>query len=203
MKLLSASLSVLLGSMFLLGGCASYPEPVRVGEGTTLISYQAATQGGVQQGTARWSGVIARVQNNANDTRLEVVYFPSNSSGRPKVVDKTDGRFVAYIQGFVDPMVYQQGKSVTVLGALSQPEAGMVDQYQYIYPVIKEAKVYLWPKQQETRVDVIDPWPMWRTPYPYWGHGPAIRIRTTIPTGEKPAQGSGHVEDSQQGSQQR
>lgn len=196
-------LSVLFASTLVLGGCASYPEAVRVTEGTPLISYQSATQGGVQQGTARWSGVIAKVQNNANDTRLEVVYFPANASGRPQVADQTDGRFVAYIQGFVDPMVYQQGKAVTVLGNLSQPEAGMVDQYQYVYPVVKEAKVYLWPKQQETRVDVIDPWPMWRAPYPYWGYGPAIRIRTTTPTGETPAQGSGHATHSQQGSEQR
>ena len=196
-------LSVLFASALVLGGCASYPEAVRVSEGTTLISYQSATQGGVQQGTARWSGVIAKVQNNANDTRLEVVYFPANASGRPLVADQTDGRFVAYIPGFVDPMVYQQGKSVTVLGSLSQPEAGMVDQYQYVYPVVKEAKVYLWPKQQETRVDVVDPWPMWRAPYPYWGYGPAIRIRTTTPIGGTPAQGSGHAEHSQQGSEQR
>jgi len=100
-------------------------------------------------------------------------------------------------------MVYQQGKSVTVLGQLAPAETGLVDKFEYIYPVIQQAVVYLWPKQQDTRVDVVEPWPMWRTPYPYWGYGPAIRIRTTIPTGEKPAQGPIHVEQSNQGTQQR
>ncbi len=187
----------------LISGCASYPEAVKVADGTSLVSYQSATQSKVQQGTARWSGVIAKVQNNTNNTRLEVVYFPGNESGRPKVSDQTEGRFVAYIDGFVDPMVYQQGKAVTVLGQLTASETGLVDKFQYVYPVIQQAIVYLWPKQQDTRVDVVDPWPLWRTPYPYWGYGPAIRLRTTIPTGENPAQGPLHVEKSIEGTSQR
>lgn len=191
-------------SALLLAGCATYPEPVSVANGTTLISYQAATQGSVQQGTARWSGVIAKIQNNPTDTKLEIVYFDSNSNGRPKVGDQTAGRFVAYVKGFLDPVVYQAGKSITVLGELSQPEAGKVDEYQYIYPVIQQSKVYLWPQVQETRVDMIEPWPMWRSPYyPYGGYGPQIRIRTTNPTGETPTQGPAHVDNSSQGSQQR
>lgn len=197
-------LSLIFISAFVISGCASYPEAVKVADGTPLISYQSATQGKVQQGTARWSGVIAKVENNANNTRLEVVYFPGNESGRPKISDQTEGRFVAYINGFVDPMVYQQGKAVTALGQLAQPEAGMVDKFQYIYPVIQQAVVYLWPKQQDTtRVDVVDPWPLWRAPYPYWGYGPAIRIRTTTPIGEQPAQGPLHVEKSNNGTSQR
>jgi len=187
----------------LLSGCATYPDAVKVAEGTPLVSYQSATQGKVHAGMARWSGVIAKVDNNASNTRLEVVFFPANDSGRPKISDQTAGRFVAYINGFVDPMVYQQGKSVTVLGQLTQPETGLVDKFEYIYPVIQQAVVYLWPKQQESRVDIVEPWPLWRTPYPYWGYGPAIRVRTTIPTGEKPAQGPLHVEQSIQGTQQR
>jgi outer membrane lipoprotein len=196
-------LSIALVSAVFISGCATYPDAVKVADGTPLISYQSATQGKVHSGTARWSGVIAKVENNANNTRLEVVFFPGNDSGRPKISDQTEGRFVAYIAGFVDPMVYQQGKSVTVLGQLTQPETGLVDKFEYLYPVIQQAVVYLWPKQQDTRVDIVEPWPLWRTPYPYWGYGPAIRVRTTIPTGEKPAQGPLHVEQSSQGTQQR
>lgn len=196
-------LPIIAFTSIVLTGCASYPESVRVPDGTALIEYPSAKQGTVQQGTARWSGVIAKVENNAQNTRLEVVYFPGNSTGRPKVTDQTEGRFVAYINGFVDPMVYQQGKSVTVLGQLSQPESGMVDKFTYIYPVIQQATVYLWPKQQETRVDMVEPWPLWQTPYPYWGYGPMYRIRTTTTTGEKPAQGPSNVQKSNQGTPQR
>ncbi len=194
---------ILFSSVLVLAGCASYPEQVRVADEATLVSFPATIKAGLTQGPARWSGVIAKVQNNSQNTRLEIVYFPSGAHGRPLVEKNTEGRFVAYAKGFLDPVVYQSGKQVTVLGQLAPFEAGKVDQYQYSYPVIEASAVYLWPKQQETtRVDV-EPWPLWRGPYPYWGYGSGIRIRTTIPTGETPTQGPAHVQHQDQGSQQR
>jgi outer membrane lipoprotein len=194
---------ILFSSLLVLGGCASYPEPVRVSDEASLVSFQATVKAGLTQGQARWSGVIAKVQNNSQNTRLEIVYFPSGTHGRPITDKDTEGRFVAYAKGFLDPVVYQPGKQVTVLGQLSPFEAGKVDQFQYSYPVIQASAVYLWPKQRETtRVDV-EPWPMWRGPYPYWGYGPAIRIRTTTPTGATQTQGPADVQQQDQGLQQR
>lgn len=178
----------------LLSGCATYPDAVSVSEGTSLVSYEAAIKGGINKGTARWSGVIAKVDNNAKETRLEIVYFPAKSNGRPLISDTTAGRFVAYVPSFLDPMVYQQGKQITVLGPLAQSEAGMVDKFQYIYPVISQATVYLWPKQQEHTQVELDAWPMWRNPYfPYWG---PVRVRTTHPTGATQTQGQPNVQSS-------
>ncbi len=183
-------------SLMALAGCASYPEPVRIADNVALTSYENATQQNIDFGTARWSGVIAEISNQANQTRLEVVYFPSGSNGRPSVSDQTQGRFVTYIKGFLDPMVYQRGKSVTVLGELTRAEVGKVDEYEYRYPVIKDAKVYLWPKQEE-RIEVIDSWPMMR-PYPYyWGYSPGIRVRT-ITKQHSTIQGPVHVDNNKQ-----
>ncbi|MDR7122922.1 Slp family lipoprotein [Rheinheimera soli] len=183
-------------SLMILAGCASYPEQVRIADNVALTSYENAAQQNVDFGTARWSGVIAEVSNKADKTRLEVVYFPSGTNGRPAVSDQTKGRFVAYIKGFLDPMVYQPGKSVTVLGELSRSETGKVDEYEYRYPVIKDATVYLWPKQED-RVEVIDTWPMMR-PYPYyWGYGPGIRVRT-ITKQQSTTQGPVHVDNNKQ-----
>lgn len=183
-------------SLMILAGCASYPEQVRIADNVALTSYENAAQQNVDFGTARWSGVIAEVSNKADKTRLEVVYFPSGTNGRPAVSDQTKGRFVAYIKGFLDPMVYQPGKSVTVLGELSRSETGKVDEYEYRYPVIKDATVYLWPKQED-RVEVIETWPMMR-PYPYyWGYGPGIRVRT-ITKQQSTTQGPVHVDNNKQ-----
>jgi outer membrane lipoprotein len=183
-------------SLMILAGCASYPEQVRIADNVALTSYENAAQQNVDFGTARWSGVIAEVSNKADKTRLEVVYFPSGTNGRPVVSDQTKGRFVAYIKGFLDPMVYQPGKSVTVLGELSRSETGKVDEYEYRYPVIKDATVYLWPKQED-RVEVIETWPMMR-PYPYyWGYGPGIRVRT-ITKQQSTTQGPVHVDNNKQ-----
>lgn len=196
-------LSLLSLSLLTLSGCASYPQQVQVKDESVLVSYPAAVKANISQGLARWSGVIAKVQNNSNNTRLEIVYFPSTSQGRPLVEKPTEGRFVAYATGFLDPVVYQAGKQVTVLGQLAPMESGKVDQYQYVYPVIDSATVYLWPKQAETTRVEVDSWPYWRGPYPYWGYGSGIRIRTTIPTGQTPTQGPANVQTGNQGTQQR
>jgi len=185
-------------SLVLLAGCASYPSSVKVENEASLVSYQAAVKAGINNGPARWSGVIAKVQNNSQDTRLEVVYFDSASNGRPLSDKATAGRFVAYAKGFLDPMVYQPGKQITVLGQLATFEQGKVDEYQYNFPVLQQAIVHLWPKQVEpTRLE-MEPFPWWRQPYPYYW-GPAVRIRTTIPTS---TQGPVNVQ-SEQGSNQR
>ncbi len=181
-------------AMMLLAGCASYPDAVRVSDESVLVSYQAVTQGGVVQGTARWSGVIAKVQNNATDTRLEIVYFPSASGGRPQVSDQTPGRFVAYVKGFLDPLVYAQGKQVTVLGSIAAIESGHVEQFNYRFPVLNQATVYIWPKKQE-RIEV-DTYPMWDS---FWGMRGGVNVHTIIavPQGQQPTtQGPVNVQDN-------
>lgn len=194
---MSKTCVVIAVSLMMLAGCASYPKQVQVADNVALTSYENAVQQNIYFGTARWSGVIAEITNQSNQTRLEVVYFPSGSNGRPAVSDQTQGRFVTYIKGFLDPMVYQRGKSVTVLGELTQSEMGKVDEYEYRYPVIKDAAVYLWPKVEETRVEVVDPWSMMR-PYPYyWGYGPAVRVRT-ITKSQTTTQGPVHVDNNKQ-----
>lgn len=194
---MSKKFAVVALSLMILAGCASYPEQVRVADNVALVSYEQSVQQSVDFGTARWSGVIAQVSNKADQTRLEVVYFPSAANGRPAVSGQTKGRFVAYIKGFLDPMVYQQGHSVTILGELTRFETGKVDEYDYRYPVIKDATVYLWPKLQETRVEMIETWPLIR-PYPYyWGYGPTVRVRT-ITKQQSTTQGPVHVDNNKQ-----
>ena len=64
--------------------------------------------------------------------------------------------------------------------------------------VIKDAKVYFWPKLEE-RVEVLDTWPMMRPyPYPYyWGYGPGIRVRT-VTKPHSTTQGPVHVDNNKQ-----
>lgn len=190
MRTLAAGCTLALA---VLAGCATYPDAVRVSDESMLVSYQAVTQSAVTTGTARWSGVVAKIQNNPTQTRLEIVYFPAAAGGRPQVSDQTPGRFVAYVNGFLDPLVYSQGKQVTVLGPLQPAEHGHVEQYPYVFPVIGQATVHLWPKKQE-RVEV-ETFPMWD---PYWGMRGGIRIHTIIPVhqGQQPAtQGPAHVQE--------
>ena len=157
---------------FYLAGCASYPEVVRVPENTPLVSFTDASRANEQslQQRARWSGVIAEVQNLATQTRLDVLYYPASDSGRPITRNEPVGRFRVYVETFLDPAIYQQGKSITALGTIKAKESAKIGDYEYQYPTLGSAIVYLWPKEKpRSQVSVFYGWhghhPMW-----YW-HG--------------------------------
>ncbi len=157
----------------ILVGCASYPDLVNVPEGTKLADFTQENKAGVNQlgETARWSGVIASIKNGKTSTTLDVLYYPAQSNGRPKLSDEPIGRFRTKVNKFLDPAVYKKGKSITVLGSVKTKETGIIGEYEYEYPTVGDAKVYLWPKLQEpARVEFYYGWhgyhPSW-----YWHNG--------------------------------
>lgn len=145
MKLLTKSLMI-LGAIALLGGCASYPDLVSVPENTKLTEYSSASADDAklvgQQ--ARWSGVIADIKNEVDKTRFDVLYYPAKSNGRPDLKDDPVGRFRVYVNGFLDPEVFKKGKSVTALGEIKSSESQKIDEYEYVYPTLTNAKLHLW-----------------------------------------------------------
>ena len=159
--------------LLLVTGCASYPDVVGVPEGTQLVEFTDENKVGTSHvgKQARWSGVIAEVKNGKVDTTLEVLYYPAQTNGRPKTKGEPLGRFRAKVDKFLDPAVYKKGKSITALGALKQKESGKIGEYEYEYPTIDNAKVFLWPKlQPPTQVEFYYGWhgynPRW-----YWHNG--------------------------------
>jgi len=161
-------------AVFLLVGCSVFPEAIETPDDQALVSYQSAVNNSQQVvgQTARWGGVIADVRNGEDYTVIEMVNFPLKSWGRPTVGDDSNGRFLALIDGFIDPAVYEQGRSLTILGVVEETRIGKIDDYTYTYPVIKATGYHLWKKEQP-RVDAqIDYSPLWfrhnfYAPYPY------------------------------------
>ncbi len=137
---------MMLGAIALLGGCASYPDLVSVPENTTLAEYSSASADDAklvgQQ--ARWSGVITDIKNEADKTRVDALYYPAKSNGRPDLKDVPVGRFRVYVNGFLDPEVFEKGKPVTVLGEIKSSESQKIDEYEYVYPTLTNAKIHLW-----------------------------------------------------------
>lgn len=156
-----------------LTGCASYPNEVQVAEGTNLTAFELANEPNSETvgQTARWSGIIADVKNLKDKTRVDVLYYPAASNGRPKTDDQPVGRFRVYADKFLDPAVFKKGKSITALGPLKEKETAKIDEYEYEYPTIDDATVFLWPKQQpRANVEFYYGWhgyhPRW-----YWNGG--------------------------------
>ncbi|RUO61437.1 Slp family lipoprotein [Pseudidiomarina marina] len=141
----------------LLTACSSVPDALQVADEDALVPYSAALeqpQSAVGK-TARWGGVVAEVRNSDNGTVIEVVNFDLHRWGRPLTSDQSQGRFRAKLSGFVDPMVWKQGSSVTFVGTVAEPETGTIDEYTYLFPVLNVSSKYLWPVRKEpTRVEV-------------------------------------------------
>lgn len=157
----------------LLSACASYPDKVKVPEGTPLVNFTDENTIGINNlgKTARWSGVIADVKNQKSSTTLEVLYYPAMDNGRPKKSQEPAGRFRVNVGSFLDPAIYKKGKSITALGPLKDKETGKIGEYEYEYPTINNATVFLWPKAKPpAKVEFYYGWHGYNPRY-YWNGG--------------------------------
>lgn len=90
-------------------------------------------------------GVIIKTENLETKTRIEVLESPLSSSLKPgKDLEKSNGRFFAYIEGFLDPALFPTGRLITIAGTVSGVETGSIDKHSYIYPVISIEEYHVW-----------------------------------------------------------
>lgn len=161
-------------TVLLLSGCAAVPDSIKVDERAPLIDYQQAAsnpQGNADK-TVRWGGVIAQVENLPDATMLEVVHYDLRSYGRPIVSDQSVGRFRVYVDGFLDPMVFERGRIVTFAGSLIGVEEGAVGEHKYLFPTIKSNGYHLWKDIDQVEVSTIHLWP-YQSHFGYgWPYGP-------------------------------
>ncbi|WP_367988576.1 Slp family lipoprotein [Vibrio sp. NTOU-M3] len=155
MPRLACRFIISMAALILLSACSTLPENLKADSMPVTTDYQAWNSGSIKSDSMiRLGGMIADVRNLADKTRVEVVNIPIDKTGRPNIDTEPSGRFVAYIDGFVDPVTFAKGRLVTVLGAASGTEKGKVGQYDYIFPVMKGVGYHLW--RVEERVIVND-----------------------------------------------
>lgn len=185
----------LVGLVMMLTGCASYPDSVSVAEGTKLVQFadvQKEDEKYIGQ-KARWSGVIAGVKNRADKTQIDVLYYPSSSTGRPQIKDEPAGRFRVLVDGFLEPEVFKKGKSITALGEIKEKESQKIDEYEYVYPTMTNATLHLWKKlKQPAKVEFYYGWP---GAHPRWYWRGGVRHKYII-GGSKKAKPTGVIKST-------
>ncbi len=142
---------------WLLHGCAgNVPVEIRqpIAGSPSLLSVYTNPGAHIGQ-TVRWGGVIANVENRENQTWLEIVARRLDAYGEPVATDRTEGRFRARVEGFLDPQVFAKERVVTVYGKVEGTENGKVGEQPYSFPVVRAEKTYLWPQRADWR---DDPW---------------------------------------------
>jgi len=166
----------------LLSGCASttVPELIRTAPpGNIRVEETQQKQTHFLNSKVRWGGSIISVQNQPQETHIEVLSRDLDNDGKPKSDSRSGGRFIARIKGFLEPEEYPKDRLLTVTGTLKEILEAPVGSYPYPYPVVDVEAYHLWPQERSyPPPHYYDPfydpyfypypyYPYWRR-YPYW-----------------------------------
>ena len=142
------------------GGCVSVPRPLQ-GDFAALGPVVAIEHDATGQ-SIRWGGTIATVESLSGQTCFQLVGRPLNGEARPLASDRAEGRFIACRQGFYEPQVFAQGRSLTITGHVLGYETRKVGDYDYRQPKVAADVIYLWPERREVDVFIApSPWRSW------------------------------------------
>lgn len=146
----------LVCSLLLLSACSTLPENLKSDDPLLVSDYAVWSSAQQSQSNVRLGGVIASVANLKDKTRVEVVNLPINSNGKPDINQEPQGRFVGYIDGFVDPVALADGRLITMLGVSSGREQGSVGEHEYQYPVMQVKGFHLWRIEEKVMMHDVD-----------------------------------------------
>jgi outer membrane lipoprotein len=114
-------------------------------------------------------GYIVEVKNEPNGSLLTILQAPLDFQNRPHSRDKSEGRFLARSDKFMDPEIYKKDRKLTVGGRITGVSAQALGDHMYPYPVIVIKELKLWAEEQP-QYWLYDPyWDYWDYPwYPYY-----------------------------------
>jgi outer membrane lipoprotein len=168
---------VCIVAVAVLGGCASVvPETIRTAAPDNVQIAQVREQPAQYRDTdVRWGGNIVSIRNERDHTVLEIIGRELDDEGRPREEDRSLGRFLAKVQGFLDPAVYKSEREVTVRGRVEGVVEQAIGDFHYSYPLVRADITYLWkPRPPLTSYPYYpyyhdpffyDPWYPWGPPY--------------------------------------
>lgn len=151
----------------LLCGCASViPEPIRTPPPSDVrIAEVRANPQSFRGADVRWGGDIVAVKNLRTETIVEVAARELENDGRPRYREKSEGRFLAKVPGFLDPVVFASGREMTVRGRFEDIVERPIGEFPYRFPLVRAEHVYLWEPLPPTYY--YDPY--WWDPWYPWG----------------------------------
>jgi len=150
-----------------LSGCASQVPVLIKTPPTPDLEFQQVKQSvkTFQDQNVRWGGKIISVENKEDSTWIEILASPLNSYGKPSYRSNYEGRFIAKVDGFLDPKQYDEDRKLTVFGTIDTEFVKRIDEHPYSYPLVSAKEHYLWPEYRTARYQ-------YRYPYYYGFHHP-------------------------------
>lgn len=143
-----------------LTACSTLPEELNIRTADTPITdyQQWKNTPPESKKEVRLGGVITQITNQKDKTRIEIANIPISSTGKPDINQAPEGRFVAYVDGFLDPVNYKKGRLISVVGQTMPSEKGKVGEFEYTFPVMKAYGQRLWVIEESTYIMNDDYW---------------------------------------------
>jgi outer membrane lipoprotein len=159
-------------TLFILNGCAVTPSrQFRKQVGESIAFEELVKNAGAHQGRkVILGGRILETENKPQTTLITLLQAPLDSQNKPRSRDLSEGRFMARVQGFLDPEIYSKGRELTVAGTVLETLEQPLGNRVYPYPVIEAAEFHLWPKEREC--EPTHPY-WWYYPWHRYPYGPA------------------------------
>jgi outer membrane lipoprotein len=148
--------------LILFAGCAPISKDLRAQADRTLSFHQVfQNPDAVKDKIVIWGGEIVETINQKDGTTLIVVLQrPLDWLEEPKI-QRSEGRFIILVRGYVDPYVFGRGRRITVAGEILGRKVIRLGELEYPYPLLQSKQIYLWGEYY-----------YFPSPYPYypWGY---------------------------------
>jgi outer membrane lipoprotein len=132
-------------ALLMLAACAPAPIYKTTGAAVTAAPFQVAqSPENFSNSEVIWGGRIVQVKVFSDHSEIELLAYPLDASQRPKANDSGNGRFIAVMPGYVEPLDYPSGALMTVDGKLNGSRAGKVGEADYVFPLVTVAQSHVW-----------------------------------------------------------
>lgn len=142
--------------LFLISGCAaglSSDARSRVTYNGPFTYIQQDPSAHVGE-TVLVGGRILDIRTSEESSEIMVLQMPLDHWNAPIDEDRSEGRFLVFMDRFLDPVLYNKGKLMSMVGVVRGSEIRAIGQYEYNFPTIDAVEIKLW-LQDDTYVPNI------------------------------------------------
>lgn len=135
---MARAIAAILTTMLLVSGCAHVMSEANLKTVDQSVHYSDLKEKpeAFVGKTVLLGGVIAGVRGNEDLILLEVAQLELFKHGVPNEDSRSEGRFLAISTDLIDPVIYQPGKLVTIIGEVKGKKVMKLESVDYPYPLI-------------------------------------------------------------------
>ena len=179
-------IALLLGGLLILSSCAESAHQVGRNAGHIDVPLELAKQidtsvsfVDLQAAPANYigrvimaGGVVISAKRTKDQTEIEILQLPTEG-GEPSTTDRlrSEGRFLAVREEFLDPATVPPGTPITVIGVVSGSTSRPLDDSEYTYPVLDIKHLTDWSAvaSQHSEGSAAAFYGPYYSPFGYWG----------------------------------